>query len=186
MSIPTELARRVRLVILDVDGVLTDAGVYIGATERGEPIEFKRFDIQDGLGVKLLERAGIEVAVVSGRESVATRLRMEELGLNCHEAPAGYKFGGYEQAIERVGCGWDEVAVLGDDLPDLPALRRAGLPVAVANAVAEVRALARWRTRRAGGAGAVREFAEALLDARGERAGVVAAYAAERDPELSA
>lgn len=183
MTIPAELARSIRLVILDVDGVLTDAGVYIGASDQGEPIELKRFDIQDGLGVKLLERAGIEVAVVSGRESPATRLRMEELGLRYYQAPEGHKLEGWEHALEGAGCGWDAVAVLGDDVPDLPALRRAALPVAVANAVAEVRALARWTTRRRGGAGAVREFADALLSARGERADVVAAYTAERDPE---
>ncbi|MGH7474674.1 MAG: KdsC family phosphatase [Longimicrobiales bacterium] len=183
--IDAALAGRIRLVILDVDGVLTDAAVYIGTGADGEAIELKRFDIQDGLGVKLLERAGVRVAVVSGRESAATRLRMEELGLECHQAPEGFKLQGFEHALASAGCGWDQVAVLGDDLPDLPALRRAALPVAVADAVPEVRALARWVTSRAGGCRAVREFAEALLDARGEWRRVVAEYSAERDTEYA-
>lgn len=183
MRIPGALAARIRLVIFDVDGVLTDAGVYMGATASGEPVELKRFDIQDGLAKKLLEQAGIRVAVVSGRESPATRLRMEELELECHQAPSGFKLEGFEKAVASAGCGWDEVAIVGDDLPDLPALRRAGLPVAVANAVAEVKALAVWRTTRRGGEGAVREFTEALLTARGDWARVVDEYARERDAE---
>ena len=81
MAEPIEpgLARRIRLVVLDVDGVMTDGGIYLGATERGEPVEMKRFDIQDGLGIRLLREAGIEVAIVTGRESHAVRIRAEEL-----------------------------------------------------------------------------------------------------------
>ncbi len=182
--IPGDVARRIRLVVLDVDGVLTDGAVYMG-TDSGGAIELKRFDIVDGLGVKLLEQAGIRVAIVSGRESPATRLRAEELGVPSYQAADGFKLSAVERVIDEVGCDWEELAVVGDDLPDLPALRRAGLPVAVHNAVAEVRAVALWHTRRSGGRGAVREFAEALLRARGEWTQVVEEYTRERDPELA-
>lgn len=179
--IPAELALRIRLVILDVDGVLTDNGVYLGATRDGTPVELKRFDIVDGLGIRMLERAGIPVVLISGRESAATRIRADELDIESHQDPTGYKLAAAREVLEREGIGWEDTAAVCDDLADLPVMGRAGLPVAVANAVAEVKALARWRTRREGGNGAVREFAEALLEARGEWAGLVESYREERE-----
>lgn len=188
--IPEALAATVRLVILDVDGVLTDAGVYIGQdADGGEPIELKRFDIQDGLGIKLLRSSGIEVALVSGRESRATALRARELGIEaCYQDPGAEKLPIVERLLHENGLEWDEVAVLADDLADLPILRRAGLPAAVSNAVEEVREAAVWVGRRSGGSGAVREFARALLVARGEWDDLVARYEAERShptPEVA-
>lgn len=185
-GLATELADRVRLVVLDVDGVLTDGGVYMGSAEDGGLVEMKRFDIGDGLGIRMLERAGIRVAIVSGRESPATTHRARELGVEAHQSPDGYKMGVVAGLMDRLGCGWEAVAMVGDDLPDLPVLRRVGLPVAVANAVAEVRAVARWRTGREGGRGAVREFAETLLKARGEWSGLVEAYCRERERQEAA
>lgn len=176
-----ELARRIRLVALDVDGVLTENGVYIGTTSAGETVELKRFDILDGLGINLLRRAGIEVVLISGRYSAATKVRADELGIECFQTPGGRKLPAFRELLERHGLGWDEIAFVADDLADLPALRKVALPVAVANAVPEVRALARWRTRRTGGDGAVREFAEALLKARGEWPSMVEAYCRERE-----
>jgi 3-deoxy-D-manno-octulosonate 8-phosphate phosphatase (KDO 8-P phosphatase) len=173
---PAELARRVRLVVLDADGVLTDAGVYIGQTESGEPVESKRFDITDGLGLKMLEWAGLPVAIVSGRESAATALRAGELGIPCYQDTGAHKLPVLERLIAEHGVAWEEVAFVGDDLPDLPVLRRVGIPVAVANGVAEVKAVACWETSREGGRGAVREFAEALLHARGEWQALVEEY----------
>lgn len=175
------LARRIRLVALDVDGVLTDNGVYIGTTAAGETIELKRFDILDGLGIGMLRRAGIVVALISGRHSAATKVRADELGIECFQAPGGRKLPAFRELLERHDLTWDEVAFLADDLADLPALRKVALPVAVANAVPEVRALARWQCRRTGGAGAVREFAETLLQARGEWAELVEAYCRSRE-----
>lgn len=161
-------ARALRLLALDVDGVLTDGGIYLGATERGDRVELKRFEITDGLGVRLLQDAGIQVAIVTGRESDAVRLRAEELRITeCHQDPSAAKLPIMERLLERLGIAWEEVGFLGDDLPDLPVLRRAGLPAAVANATAEVRAVACWTSRRPGGRGAVRELAEAVLRARG-------------------
>jgi len=184
VTIPPEMARRVRLVALDVDGVLTDGGVYLGATRAGEPVEMKRFEITDGLGIHLLQEAGVEVAIVTGRVSHAVRLRAEELRIReCHQDAGAAKLPVLRKLIERLGIAWEEVAFLGDDLADLPVLRRVGLPASVANGVPEVRALARWVATRRGGEGAVREFAEALLESRGEWTSSVESYLAARESE---
>jgi len=178
---PVELARPVKLVVLDVDGVLTDAGVYLGEDSDGSTVELKRFDIQDGLGLRLLRDAGIQVAIVSGRVSPATAARARELGIEeCHQDSGAMKLPIVATLLGKFGLDWSEVAMLADDLPDLPVLRRIALPVAVRNAVPEVRAEAKWTTRREGGRGAVREFSRALLVARGEWDGVVNAYCAAR------
>lgn len=178
-------ADRIRLVVLDVDGVLTDNGIYIGQTASGEGVELKRFHVQDGLGIKLLEWAGVKVIFLSGRESHATALRAAELGVDAYQDAGARKRATLDPILERHGVAWDQVAVLADDLADLPLLRAAGLPVAVANAVPEVHAAAAWATERRGGEGAVREFAEALLRARDEWDAVVEAYDRSRDDGTS-
>lgn len=175
-----EAARRVRLVVFDVDGVLTDAGVYIGATASGETVEMKRFDIQDGVGLKMLMWAGLQVAIVSGRVSEATELRARELGVECHQDPEARKLPTVERILEREGLSWSEVAMLADDVPDLAVFTRVGLPAAVANATAPVLESARWRSSRPGGSGAAREFCDALLTARGELDRVIEAYVRSR------
>lgn len=174
------LAAAVELVIFDVDGVLTDAGVYVGATEQGEPVELKRFDIQDGVGIKMLKWAGLEVALVSGRVSKATELRAREIGVACHQEPDAFKIPAVEGILREKGLDWGAVAMLGDDIPDLAVLTRVGFPAAVANATAAVRSVARWTSTKRGGHGAVREFCEALLDARGDLQRVIARYVEER------
>lgn len=172
-------AARVRLLALDVDGVLTDGGIYLGATPAGERVEMKRFEITDGLGIHLLQSAGVEVAIVTRRESAAVRLRAEELGIReVHQQARPTKLPVVEALAGRRGFGLDAVAFVGDDLADLPVLRKVGLAVAVANAVPEVREVAHWVTTRRGGEGAVRELAEALLRARGEWAAAVERYVA--------
>lgn len=169
MAIDADMAKAIRMVILDVDGVLTDGGVYVGALAGGDTVELKRFDIQDGLGVKMLRWAGIEVAIVSGRVSDATALRAEELGIEeCHQDPGAEKLPVVRRLLEQKDIAWKEAAMVGDDLADLPILERVGLPVAVANAVPEVHSVATWSTSSPGGSGAVREFSRALLQARGE------------------
>ncbi len=167
MGIDPDIARRIRLLVLDVDGVLTDNGIWIGPV-AGERVELKRFDIQDGLGLVLLRTAGIPVAWLSGRHSAATELRARELDVEeLLQVPGPRKLEAMEALLERREIGWPEVAYAGDDLADLLVLRRVGLPIAVANAVAEVRAVASYVTRAPGGHGAVREIVEALLKARG-------------------
>lgn len=178
---PVELARAIELVIFDVDGVLTDAGVYIGASASGEAIELKRFDIQDGVGIKMLMTAGLQVAIVSGRVSEATRLRAAEMGVvECHQEPDAYKLRAVEGMLRRKSIEWHQVAMLGDDVPDLAVLRRVGLKAAVVNATPSVLAAADWTSTRRGGHGAAREFCDALLEARGQLHDVVERYVEER------
>jgi 3-deoxy-D-manno-octulosonate 8-phosphate phosphatase (KDO 8-P phosphatase) len=178
--ISTITARRVRLLGLDVDGVLTDNGVYIGPI-AGNRVELKRFDIQDGLGLILLKTAGLPVVWVSGRSSEATALRAAELPVEeLLQVPGPRKAAAFEQVLERHAIGWDEVAFVGDDLADLPILRRVGLPLAVSNAAAEVKQVAAYVTQAAGGHGAVREVVEALLRARGEWPSILERYFAEQ------
>jgi 3-deoxy-D-manno-octulosonate 8-phosphate phosphatase (KDO 8-P phosphatase) len=173
-------ARKVRLLGLDVDGVLTDNGVYIGPV-AGARVELKRFDIQDGLGLILLKTAGLPVVWVSGRASEATALRAAELRVEeLLQVPGPRKAAAFAQVLERHGIGWHEVAFVGDDLADLPILRRVGLPIAVSNAVAEVKELAAYITQAPGGHGAVREVIEVLLRARGEWPGILERYFAEQ------
>jgi 3-deoxy-D-manno-octulosonate 8-phosphate phosphatase (KDO 8-P phosphatase) len=180
-KIPRELAARVKLVMLDVDGVLTDNGVYIGATASGEVVELKKFSIIDGLGIKMLQWGDVKVALVSGRTSVASRIRAEELKIECHMSPSGEKIDAANDLIARNGVSWNEVACVCDDLADIPLMRRAALPVAVHNAIPEVKALAKWTTKARGGDGAVREFVEELLKARGDWVRLVDEYVSKRD-----
>jgi 3-deoxy-D-manno-octulosonate 8-phosphate phosphatase (KDO 8-P phosphatase) len=179
--IDPEVAAEIELVILDVDGVLTDAGVYMGSTKSGEVVELKRFDIQDGVGVKMLMWAGLQVAIVSGRVSEATALRARELGIvECHQEPDAHKLKVVEALLARLGVGWNAVAMLADDIPDLAVLTRVRLKGAVGNATAPVRSVSDWQGERSGGRGAVREFTDALLEARGVLEDVVERYVAER------
>jgi 3-deoxy-D-manno-octulosonate 8-phosphate phosphatase (KDO 8-P phosphatase) len=175
------LARRVKLVCFDVDGVLTDGGIILGDA-AGERVELKRYDIQDGLGIKMLQQAGLLTAIVTGRESVSVALRAAELGVDdvVQDARAR-KVPALTALLARRGLEWSEVAFVGDDLPDLGVLRRVGLPVCVGNATAEARAASRLALTRAGGAGAVREFCELLLRARGDWEAQVEAYVASRE-----
>ncbi len=180
-ALDVELARAVRLVVLDVDGVLTDGGVYMGVSAGKEAIELKRFDVQDGLGVKMLLWAGIEVALVSGRVSEATAMRAAELGVTeCHQDVGAKKLPIVRELLERKAIDWSDVAMVADDLADLPVFERVGLRVAVANAVPEVAERAHWCTTARGGEGAVREFSRALLSARGAWEGLVEEYLEQR------
>jgi len=182
------VAGAIRLVILDVDGVLTDAGVYMGRTGSGETIELKRFDIQDGIGIHLMREVGLDVVLVSGRESAATDLRAGELQIPCYQIAGAYKLGTVERIMRDYDVEWGQVAMLGDDLPDMAVLKRVGLPAAVGNATPEIEDAVVWRARARGGHGAVREFARALLVARGEWQQAAEVYVAERErrPEADA
>jgi 3-deoxy-D-manno-octulosonate 8-phosphate phosphatase (KDO 8-P phosphatase) len=182
VQIDAEMARRVRLLVLDVDGVLTDNGIWLGPV-AGERVELKRFDIQDGLGLRLLRTAGIPIVWLSGRHSEATSLRARELRVDeLLQVPGPKKLQALTELLERRGVAWEEVAYAGDDLADLQVLRRVGLPLAVPNAVAEVRAVAAAITRAPGGHGAVREIVEALLKARGVWAEMLERYFEEPAP----
>ncbi len=178
------VARSIRLVGLDVDGVLTDGGIYLGAAD-GKPVELKRYDIQDGLGIYLLQKAGIRVAIVTGRVSESVRLRAAELGIeDLAQDPDAQKLPALLSMLDRHGIAPSEAAFIGDDFPDMAVLRLVGLPVAVGNAVPEVKAACSMQLTRTGGAGAVREFAETLLRARVQWESITERYVAERSLPL--
>ena len=174
------LARSIRLVGLDVDGVMTDGGINLGAAD-GRPVELKRYEIQDGLGIHLMQRAGLRVAIITGRVSESVRLRALELDVDdVAQDPHARKLPAFLAMLDRHGIAPTDAAFIGDDFPDLAVLRVVGLPVAVGNAVPEIRAACALQLTRHGGAGAVREFAEVLLKARGEWAEVTERYVEER------
>jgi 3-deoxy-D-manno-octulosonate 8-phosphate phosphatase (KDO 8-P phosphatase) len=161
-----ERARGVRLAIFDVDGVMTDGTLYIGAS--GEA--FKAFNILDGHGVKMLQAAGVAAAILSGRSSEAVAHRARELAIAHVVQGAGDKVAAFERLAGGLGVEPAACAFMGDDLPDLEVMKRCGLRVAVPGAVDEVKAAAHYVTRAGGGRGAVRELCELILRAQG-RAG---------------
>jgi 3-deoxy-D-manno-octulosonate 8-phosphate phosphatase (KDO 8-P phosphatase) len=160
-----------RCAIFDVDGVLTDGRLYIG--EGGETV--KAFNTLDGHGLKLLARGGIEPLVISGRDSGALRRRVADLGLVHAVYGAEDKLAAAQTLLEPHGFDWADTAAIGDDWPDLPLLARCGFACAVANAHAEVKAVADHVTAAAGGHGAAREFCDLLLAASGKCAALLQA-----------
>ncbi len=174
------LARRIRLVGLNVDGVLTDGGIYLGDVS-GAPLELKRYDIQDGFGVSAMRAVGIKVVIVTGRVSESVRMRGTELQVD-HVVQDGLarKLQALRDILDREQIDTANVAFLGDDFPDLAVLRAVGLPVAVGNAAPEIRSACAVHLTRRGGHGAVREFAELLLRARGEWEQATERYVRER------
>jgi len=183
VAIDGDAARRVRWVGFDVDGVLTDGGVYLGDV-AGARHEFKRYDIQDGTGIHMLRLAGLKVGIITGRVSESVRLRAAELDADdVVQDPHARKLPALRRIAAARGLALAEMAFVGDDLPDVGALRAVGLPVAVGNATEEARHAARVHLTRRGGRGAVREFAELLLRARGEWNAVVERYVARTTAE---
>ena len=175
-TIPPALAKRIKLVCFDVDGVFTDGGIYIGLVANN-PLEFKRFHVLDGLGVKLLRTVGLPVVLLSGRESEASEARAKEMEVDdLFQVAPQKKLATLVEVLGRRSIALEDCAYVGDDLADLPVLRAVGLPVSVANAMPEVKAAARYVTAAPGGQGAVREIAERLLKARGEWPGLLAQY----------
>jgi 3-deoxy-D-manno-octulosonate 8-phosphate phosphatase (KDO 8-P phosphatase) len=168
----TSRARHIRLLLLDVDGVLTDGQLYYG--NNGE--ELKSFNIQDGLGIKLLQRNGIRVGIITGRSSALAARRAEELGIDLVVQGREDKLTALEGLLGTHPYQMSEIAFLGDDLPDLAVIRRVGLGVAVANARPIIAAHALWQTTACGGSGAVRELAEMLLQAQDKLESTLTGY----------
>jgi 3-deoxy-D-manno-octulosonate 8-phosphate phosphatase (KDO 8-P phosphatase) len=160
-------ARRIRLLLMDVDGVLTDGRIYLQSLPDGTAEEMKVFHAHDGAGLKLARVAGLRTGVITGRDSAATSRRAREVDMDFVSQKRAEKLPAYEQILREAGVGDDEVAYIGDDLPDLPILERVGLAIAVENATPEVKRAAHFVTRRRGGEGAVREAIEAILRAQG-------------------
>jgi 3-deoxy-D-manno-octulosonate 8-phosphate phosphatase (KDO 8-P phosphatase) len=158
-------ARKIKLLLLDVDGVLTDGGIYID--DRG--VETKRFDVRDGQGITLLQRAGIRVGIITGRSSKVVRYRARELGVGIVYQQVADKAEVYEKIKRKAGLDDSEIAYIGDDFGDLPVLRRVGFAIAVRDSWAALKPEVDYVTRAGGGRGAVREVAELLLGASGDR-----------------
>lgn len=155
-----EAAKKIRLLLLDVDGVLTDGKLYY--SEDGS--EAKAFNIQDGQGIKLLQRNGIEVGIITGRSSNLLARRASELGIDMVVQGREDKLTALNELLEAHDYRLDEIAHVGDDLPDIAVIRRVGLGIAVANANHFVAQHADWQTNTPGGQGAIREVAELILD----------------------
>ncbi len=160
--------KRVKIFLCDVDGVLTDAGVYVGART-----EFKRFNIQDGMGLRMLQACGIPVGWVSNRASAATAKRAKELKVDYLWQKPTSKVDGVASILKKANLDWADACFMSDDMNDLAVLRRVGLPIAVANAVAEVKKVAHYATKARGGDGAVREVCERVINARNMWHGLV-------------
>ncbi len=158
------LAQNIRMLVLDVDGVLTDAGLYLD----GQGNEFKRFNAQDGLGVKILLRLGIQVGVITGLKSQAVRTRIEALGVKDYAEGIEHKLEVIDGMRNKYNLSWQQMAYVGDDWIDLAPLHKVGLPIAVANAQKEVKDIAAYITTASGGHGAVREVVRLLLEAQGK------------------
>jgi 3-deoxy-D-manno-octulosonate 8-phosphate phosphatase (KDO 8-P phosphatase) len=176
LDFPPELllaAQGIRVAFFDVDGVMTDGGIFL--SDEGETL--KRFHILDGLGLKLLQRAGITPVVITGRDSRPLRKRLDALGVTHVHYGTEDKRPAAEKSLAALGCDWSQAAAMGDDWPDLPVLRRCAFACAPANAHAEVKACADHVTSAAGGHGAAREFCDLLLVASGRYAGLLDAYA---------
>ncbi len=160
---PKLLAKDIKLLICDVDGVLTAGDVYLDNSN----LELKAFNIKDGLGIKLLQQQGVEIAIITGRESNIVERRMAELGITHIYQGRKDKIASFEALLETLNVTPKEVAYVGDDLPDLPLIRRSGLGIAVADAHFSVKERADWITFNDGGSGAVRDIADLILDAKG-------------------
>lgn len=163
-TIDPVIAARLRLLVLDVDGVLTDGRLFYG--NDGE--ELKAFNIRDGLGLKLLQRSGIAVAIITGRRSDIVQRRAQELGIERVIQGREDKRQALEELCAELGLSLDTCAYMGDDLPDVAAIRAAGCGLTVADACAAAAGAAQWQSARRGGEGAVRDACEALLVARGD------------------
>lgn len=174
----TDALRRARLVVLDVDGTLTDGSiVMLGGSASEKPVEIQRFDVRDGIAIRWLADAGITVAWISGRGSGVTEARGKDLGVQHVALHVPDKRVELERLQQRLGIAPEETLAMGDDMPDLGLRVRAGFFAAPSDAREEVKARADVVTRAAGGRGAVREFAEMILRARGGWDALVESYA---------
>jgi 3-deoxy-D-manno-octulosonate 8-phosphate phosphatase (KDO 8-P phosphatase) len=158
-----EKASRIRLVVFDVDGVLTDGSLYIG--DDGQ--EYKAFHSRDGHGIKMLLGRGVEIAVITGRTSRVVEHRMKNLGISHVYQGKLEKLPAFQELTQKLGVSEEQTAYVGDDVVDLPVMRRVGLAIAVQDAHPLVRQHSHWQTPNSGGRGAARDVCELILEARG-------------------
>jgi 3-deoxy-D-manno-octulosonate 8-phosphate phosphatase (KDO 8-P phosphatase) len=161
-------AKKIRVLLMDVDGVLTDGRIWLLSRRDGTASEIKGFSAYDGAGLKLARAAGLRTGLITGRESSAVSQRARECEVEFVYQRRATKLGAFEEILQATGASPSEVAYIGDDLPDLPILQRVGLAAGVANAVPEVKRAAHFVTSRSGGEGAVREVIELIVKAQGK------------------
>ncbi len=155
-------AAKIKLLVLDVDGVLTDGKIWL--TNDNE--EYKSFHTQDGLGLKRLQKSEVTIAIISGRSSKVVAMRMQELGIEHVHQGVRDKLPLFQQLLKKLNLTNEQTAYVGDDLPDLPIMQQVGLSIAVANATDAIKQHASWITHKNGGEGAVREACELILAAK--------------------
>ena len=169
-------ARKIRLLLMDVDGVLTDGRIYYVPNPHGGIFETKTFHSRDGLGLRFAMEAGLKTGIISGRTSPVVEYRAKELGLHFVQEAALEKLDPYEKILHAAGLRDEQVCYMGDDIVDLPVLKRVGLAVGVANADPALRRHVHYWTRQPGGLGAVRETVELILAAQGKWKAIVEKY----------
>lgn len=168
--IPPALRKRaaqIRVLLMDVDGTMTDGRVTLLSQPDGTALEIKSFDAHDGQGLTLAHTAGVLTGCITGRESSALLRRAREMKMDFIYMKQPLKMPAYEEILEKAGVSDGDVAYIGDDLPDIPIMRRAGLAIAVGNAVVEVKSAAHYTTKASAGRGAVREAVELILKSKG-------------------
>ncbi len=164
MNEPTYAFDKIRIFLMDVDGVLTGGGIYLGSQE----MEFKRFHVHDGMGITLLRAAGLRVGILTGRTSEAVTLRSKELDIDMVYQGSSNKLKGYAYLKERYGFEDGEVLYVGDDIQDIPIMKRVAIPVSVSDGDDEVKRHAAYITEKRAGDGAIREIANWFLKSRGD------------------
>ncbi len=160
-------AARITLLLMDVDGTMTDGSVTLLSQTDGTALEIKTFDAHDGQGLTLAQTAGLRTGCITGRESAALLRRAREMKMEFVYMKQPVKMPAYEEILQKAGVADSAVAFIGDDLPDIPLMRRVGLAVAVGDAVPEVKKAAQYTTKALAGRGAVRETVELILKAKG-------------------
>jgi len=160
-------AAQIKVLLMDVDGTMTDGSVMLLSQPDGTALEIKNFDAHDGQGLTLAHTAGIRTGCITGRESPALARRANEMKMEFVYMKQPVKIPAYEEIVRKAGVPESAVAYVGDDLPDLPVMRRVGLAIAVADAVSEVKAAAHFTTKSAAGRGAIRDAVELLLKSKG-------------------
>jgi 3-deoxy-D-manno-octulosonate 8-phosphate phosphatase (KDO 8-P phosphatase) len=160
-------AAQIKVLLMDVDGTMTDGGVILLSQSDDSTLEIKRFDAHDGQGLTLAQTAGLRTGCITGRESSALLRRAREMKMEFIYMKQPVKMPAYEEILQKAGVSDSAVAYVGDDLPDIPLMRRAGLAVAVGDAVAEVKQVAHYTTKAFAGHGAIREAVELILKSKG-------------------
>jgi 3-deoxy-D-manno-octulosonate 8-phosphate phosphatase (KDO 8-P phosphatase) len=160
-------AAQIKLILMDVDGTMTDGSVTLLSQPDGTALEVKTFDAHDGQGLTLAQTAGLRTGCITGRESAALLRRAHEMKMEFIYMKQAVKMPAYEEIVQKAGVPDSAVAFIGDDLPDIPVMRRVGLAVAVGDAVPEVKEAAHYTTKAFGGAGAIREAVELVLKSKG-------------------